>query len=375
MNRATLAAAALDLIARDGLDALTMRTLAAATGVKAPSLYWHVRDRDELLDLTADALLARVALPARSREWRDAARRICEAIGEAVGGQRDGARIVGAVPGALRRSAAFGRLEQVIESTGVEAAIAAELAAMALGFAATRNAAVPGAAAPRSGRPLTLAIDSGSRGVVVRAGGPLDGLVRVSHDRGAAAPAVVRKERVIVRRLRGGKGGELEISTAHPWRVQVQGPTWNTVLDLTGIDLRELKLDSGASGVECLLPPPRGVVPLRISSGVVRVRLRRAPATAVHAEVKSGAVQVALDDFRPRVTTRDTHWETPAARTHPDRYELEISSGAVRISLDETAPDLSDLPPAKPRPSAGAAAAALEILCDGIAAAQAARGR
>src|SRR5450755_2687374 len=61
VNRTTLAEAALALIQDDGLDALTMRTLADRTGVKAASLYWHVRDREELLELVADALLARVA--------------------------------------------------------------------------------------------------------------------------------------------------------------------------------------------------------------------------------------------------------------------------------------------------------------------------
>ena len=77
VNRAGLADAALELVQEDGLDALTMRTLADRTGVKAASLYWHVRDRDELLELMADALLARVRLPAERCRSASAVARHC----------------------------------------------------------------------------------------------------------------------------------------------------------------------------------------------------------------------------------------------------------------------------------------------------------
>ncbi|MGH2459395.1 MAG: helix-turn-helix domain-containing protein, partial [Chloroflexota bacterium] len=58
VTRARVVAAALDLIQQEGLGALAMRPLADRLGVKAASLYWHVRDRDELMGLLAAALLA-----------------------------------------------------------------------------------------------------------------------------------------------------------------------------------------------------------------------------------------------------------------------------------------------------------------------------
>ncbi|MGH7776659.1 MAG: TetR family transcriptional regulator, partial [Candidatus Dormibacterales bacterium] len=81
LTRGGVVSAALDLLRTDGLDGLTMRALADRLGVKAASLYWHVRDRDELLDLVAAALLAEVGTPPRGAGWRAGALALCAALG------------------------------------------------------------------------------------------------------------------------------------------------------------------------------------------------------------------------------------------------------------------------------------------------------
>ena len=65
---------AVDLLARAGLEALTLRRLAAELGVSAPTLYWHVRNKRQLLDLMAEALVARAGRstsPAHGQPWWD----------------------------------------------------------------------------------------------------------------------------------------------------------------------------------------------------------------------------------------------------------------------------------------------------------------
>lgn len=52
---AEVVAAGCDLLEDGGPAALTMQAVAARVGVRAPSLYKRVRDRDELLRLVADA--------------------------------------------------------------------------------------------------------------------------------------------------------------------------------------------------------------------------------------------------------------------------------------------------------------------------------
>jgi TetR/AcrR family tetracycline transcriptional repressor len=53
-------AAAIALVDRDGLDALSVQAVARAMSVTAPSLYYHFKDKDELLQLVARALLREV---------------------------------------------------------------------------------------------------------------------------------------------------------------------------------------------------------------------------------------------------------------------------------------------------------------------------
>ncbi|MFI1996346.1 TetR/AcrR family transcriptional regulator [Actinoplanes sp. NPDC020271] len=68
--------AAVDLADEAGFDAVTLSAVARRLGVRAPSLYSHVRDRDTLLDGVAARALAdlsdRVAVAIAGRAGRDA---------------------------------------------------------------------------------------------------------------------------------------------------------------------------------------------------------------------------------------------------------------------------------------------------------------
>jgi AcrR family transcriptional regulator len=60
LTRQRVVAEALAVIAQDGAQALTMRTLAARLGVVPGALYHHLRNKEQLQDLVLDGVLAEV---------------------------------------------------------------------------------------------------------------------------------------------------------------------------------------------------------------------------------------------------------------------------------------------------------------------------
>jgi AcrR family transcriptional regulator len=69
LSRERIVNEAIVLADRDGLDALSMRRLAASLGVDPMSLYHHVRDKEALLDAIGDALVTRIERPEAAGEW------------------------------------------------------------------------------------------------------------------------------------------------------------------------------------------------------------------------------------------------------------------------------------------------------------------
>ena len=75
LTQAQIVAEAIKLLDADGLEALTMRKLGAALGAVATAVYWHVANKDELLELVVDEVYGEVEVPrvADPSEWRPAA--------------------------------------------------------------------------------------------------------------------------------------------------------------------------------------------------------------------------------------------------------------------------------------------------------------
>lgn len=72
--------AAVELVEKDGIAALSMRRLATALGVEAMSLYNHVHDKDALLDGIAQTVISRLEYPALTgTDWHSDLRELARA--------------------------------------------------------------------------------------------------------------------------------------------------------------------------------------------------------------------------------------------------------------------------------------------------------
>jgi TetR/AcrR family transcriptional regulator, tetracycline repressor protein len=87
--------AALTLLDEVGLEGLTMRRLATALKIQAPSLYWHFPNKQALLDGMADAIFGAVSLPRnpKGKTWDERLKAVFLAIRRAFLAHRDGARV------------------------------------------------------------------------------------------------------------------------------------------------------------------------------------------------------------------------------------------------------------------------------------------
>src|SRR5437588_12847444 len=63
LSRDAIAAAAVKIVDREGLDALTMRTVAHSLGTGAASLYAHVASKEELLELVIERVIGELRMP------------------------------------------------------------------------------------------------------------------------------------------------------------------------------------------------------------------------------------------------------------------------------------------------------------------------
>jgi AcrR family transcriptional regulator len=70
LSRERVLQAALDLADEGGIEALSMRRLAAELGVEPMSLYYYVRNKDELLGAMLDAVFREMEPPASGPDWR-----------------------------------------------------------------------------------------------------------------------------------------------------------------------------------------------------------------------------------------------------------------------------------------------------------------
>ena len=90
--------AALRLLDEAGLDGLTLRRLAAELDVKAPALYWHFVNKQDLLDHMAHVLtqpwIHTISTTAAGRRWEDWLTEVARTYRTLLLSHRDGARLV-----------------------------------------------------------------------------------------------------------------------------------------------------------------------------------------------------------------------------------------------------------------------------------------
>ncbi|MFI6154653.1 TetR/AcrR family transcriptional regulator C-terminal domain-containing protein [Kitasatospora sp. NPDC051170] len=96
LQRDEVVRTALRVLNEEGIEGLTTRRLARELGVQSPALYWHFKNKRELLDLMAEAMLAEALPPDRAPEpdrWPEWIAADARAKRKGLLAYRDGARV------------------------------------------------------------------------------------------------------------------------------------------------------------------------------------------------------------------------------------------------------------------------------------------
>lgn len=97
LNRDVIARAGLRLLDATGVEGITMRALAADLGVQAPTLYWHVKSKQDIFLAMAVAMsedaAALMTAADRRAPWRECIARWARALRRTMLSHRDGARV------------------------------------------------------------------------------------------------------------------------------------------------------------------------------------------------------------------------------------------------------------------------------------------
>ena len=80
LSREEITRVAIELADAEGLEAVSMRRIAAKLGAGATSLYWYVSSKDDLYELMVDEVVGEIQVPEPSGDWQNDLRGIARAI-------------------------------------------------------------------------------------------------------------------------------------------------------------------------------------------------------------------------------------------------------------------------------------------------------
>ncbi len=129
LDQGQIVQAALDVLDTVGFEGLTMRSLADKLGIKAASLYWHIKGKQDLLSLMANEICAPIHAPDRQLPWQRQLQMLGAEYRQALLSHRDAARVLAA--SGLPSGSNILRLTEMVLRTLLDAGFAPRDAAYA----------------------------------------------------------------------------------------------------------------------------------------------------------------------------------------------------------------------------------------------------
>jgi hypothetical protein len=197
-------------------------------------------------------------------------------------------------------------------------------------------------AEPREGiSQATLDLSLGAGTVSVRSAALDDQLYRVHVEHAGSSPEVKLDRATgtlkIASRFDWFMGArrfrlDAQLSDAVPWTVRCATGAIRGDFDLSSMEVKGFDCRTGASRITVNLPAPKGVVPVRIDGGALRVDLIRPAGAAIKVQSTGGALQLRADGSH-QDGFGNREWRSTGFDSAADRYEVTVSGGALNVNV------------------------------------------
>jgi hypothetical protein len=199
-------------------------------------------------------------------------------------------------------------------------------------------------AEPRDGiSKATLDLSLGAGQVDVRSAALGDQLYRAHIEHSGASPDI-RLDRSsgtvkITTRMDWFLGArrlhvDAQIAQEVAWDVRCSTGAIRGDFDLSTAQVASFECRTGASRISVHLPPPKGVVPVRVDGGALRVDLTRPTGAAIKVQSTGGALQLRADGSH-QDGFGNREWRSAGFDGATDRYEVSVAGGALNVNVSE----------------------------------------
>lgn len=154
-------------------------------------------------------------------------------------------------------------------------------------------------------------------------------------------PEVKTKEGVITmrypRRLWGmadpHKTAVVKLNATIPWDIQVEGGPADIAAELVKLNLASLEVKGGLSMIRLTLPPPTGIIPIKISGSASHVIVLRPQGVAARVHLKGWVSDFTFDGQLTTGIGNDVRLTSTGYRGSGPCYDIEVKSSASSVLI------------------------------------------
>lgn len=191
----------------------------------------------------------------------------------------------------------------------------------------------------------SLEIDVGSANITVSGSSEIESDLYQAHiEYSGSKPAVSFDQSTGLVRISQASGNfpffqsrryalNIKLNERVPWSITENSGATTSTLNLAGVQVGTINVNTGASRNDITLGEPSGIVPVTINGGSLNVHLHRPHGTAASIAVAGGAVNLNADGRQMHAIGNLT-FQSPDFATEGNGYRIEVNGGACTVTLD-----------------------------------------